>query len=639
MASHKRALFKRAAQLKCPVTLKKAKDLQRSMKATIQVAHDDYARKIALKAKEDLKLFWSYIKRFQSTSPKPCFMENAVPVTEPSSIARLFASQFSSTYSSTTSLDPDLLAQEVETRVTTPAASISTISFSHDDLHEAVRFIKPSQNPGPDYIAPSFLKLIYPHVSYSLLLMFQSFMDNAFVPQKWKESFVTPVHKGRGKPTCEMSSYRPVSITSILCRTFERLVNRSIIAFLEQNRILASSQHVFRPNRSCETALATVAHYVSSNMDSGTPTDLIQLDLTNAFDTLDHAILVTKAAQAGLQGTLLLWLARFVVGRSQRVHYHGSHSESYLALSGVPQGSVLGPTLFSLYVNDMPQSNDVLLVQYADDTSILAPVSSCDNSSVHLQDYLTHVSQWASVNHLSISETKSVVLRFHNSKRATSPVYTLEGYVLRNVFSAAILGVTFTPTLDFSLHVSNAVAKARRTLGFVVRTSKPCCPDAFRALYTALVLPRLEYCSSVWNPFQVHLTNMMESVQHRATRTLFTRLGCSREALPRYEARPQRLGWQTLQQRRTVARIGFLCRCLDGSLDDSYISSVVRYSKRTVQPEPMYARTVRHHNSLIPAAARDFLSAPRHVRTPLPSDRASSRELCRTVARSLRDRA
>ncbi|KAH7959636.1 hypothetical protein HPB49_012647 [Dermacentor silvarum] len=132
---------------------------------------------------------------------------------------------------------------------------------------------------------------------------------------------------------------------------------------------------------------------------------------------------------------------------------------------------------------------------------------------------------------------------------------------------------------------------------------------------------------------------MLESVQHRATRTLFTRLGCSREALPRYEARLQRLGWQTLQQRRTVARIGFLCRCLDGSLDDSYISSVVRYSKRTGQPEPMYARTVRHQNSLIPAAVRDFLSGPRHVRTPLPSDRASSRELCRTVARSLRDRA
>ncbi|KAH7949215.1 hypothetical protein HPB49_006393 [Dermacentor silvarum] len=338
MASHKRALFRRAAQLKCPITPKKAKDLQRSVKTTIPVAHDDYARKVALKAKEDPKLFWSYIKCFQSTSHKPCFMDNAVPVTTPSLMAQLFASQFSSAYSSTTSLDHDLLAQEVETRVTTPPASISTISFAHDDLHEAVRFIKPFQNPGPDYVAPSFLKLIYPHVSHSLLLMFQSFVDNAFVPQKWKESFVTPVHKGRGKPTCEISSYRPVSITSILCRTFERLVNRSIIAFLEQNSILASSQHRFRPNRSCVTALATVAHYVSSNMDSGTPTDLIQLDLRNAFDTLDHTIPVTNAAQAGLQGTLLLWFARFGAGRSQRVRYHGSHSESYLALSGVLQG-------------------------------------------------------------------------------------------------------------------------------------------------------------------------------------------------------------------------------------------------------------------------------------------------------------
>ncbi|KAH6946917.1 hypothetical protein HPB50_016142 [Hyalomma asiaticum] len=362
LTTRKRALFRQAAQLKCPITLQKAKELQRSMKATIQKAHDDYAHKIAFKAKENPKLFWSYINRLQATSHKPCFMDNAIPVTEPSSIAQLFASQFSSTYSSTTSPDPDLLAQEAEARVTAPATSITTLSFSLDDLNEAVRLIRPSRNQGPDYIAPSFFKLLYPHISHSLLFMFQSFLNNAFVPLKWKESFVTPVHKGRGKPTSAVSSYRPVSITSIVCRTFERVINRAISAFLEQNHTFAPYQHGFRPNRSCETALATVTHYVSANMDSGLSTDLIQLDLSNAFDTLDHAILVTKAAQAGLRGTLLL------------------------------------------------------------------------------------------------------------CKRAASPIYTLDDSVLRDVPSASILGVLFTPSLDFSLHISNTVAKARRTLGFVIRS-------------------------------------------------------------------------------------------------------------------------------------------------------------------------
>lgn len=162
------------------------------------------------------------------------------------------------------------------------------------------------------------------------------------------------------------------------------------------------------------------------------------------------------------------------------------------------------------------------------------PVPSCKTTSLV---FLT-----GQVNHLSVSTTKSVLLRFHNSKRAASPIYTLGDSVLRAVSSASILGVQFTPSLDFSLHISNIVAQARRTLGFVLRTSKPCGPEAFCKLYTALVLPRLEYCSSVWNPYQLHLTNGLGSVQHRAT-------------LPRYEARLRHLGWQTLQHWRSVARV------------------------------------------------------------------------------------
>lgn len=273
-------------------------------------------------------------------------------------------------------------------------------------------------------------------------------------------------------------------------------------------------------------------------------------------------------------------------------------------------------------------------MQYADDTSILARVPSSVHSCAPLQDHLARVSHWATVNRLSISTSKSVLLRFHNSKRAASPIYTLDDSVLRAVPSASILGVQFTPSLDFSLHISNIVAKARHTLGFVLQTSKPCGPEAFCALYTALVLPRLEYCSSVWSPYQLHLTNRLESVQCRATRALFIRLGCSPDTLPRYEARLHRLGWQTLQHRRSVARVGFLCRCLDSSLGVAYISAI-RVNKRTGQPEVIHARTVHHQNSLIPGAVRDFLSAPLSVRSPLPMDREASRTLCRAIARCL----
>ncbi|KAH9359539.1 hypothetical protein HPB48_018064 [Haemaphysalis longicornis] len=239
-------------------------------------------------------------------------------------------------------------------------------------------------------------------------------------------------------------------------------------------------------------------------MNSGSSTDLNQLDLSNAFDTLDHVRLATKAAQAGLRGALLFWLSRLLVGRSERVLYCGSCSRSYCFLSVVHECSVPRPTLFNLYPYDMPHSKDVLLVQYAEDTSILACVLPSVHSLALLHDHLTRVSRWATANHLSISTTKSVLLRLHNSKRAASPIYTLGDSVLPAVSSASILGVQFTPPLDFSLHISNIEAKARRTLGFGLRTSKPCGPETFCTLYTALELPRLEYCSSVWNIYQLY---------------------------------------------------------------------------------------------------------------------------------------
>ncbi|KAL1423163.1 hypothetical protein MTO96_021355 [Rhipicephalus appendiculatus] len=209
----------------------------------------------------------------------------------------------------------------------------------------------------------------------------------------------------------------------------------------------------------------------------------------------------------------------------------------------------------------------------------------------------------------------------------------MRGIPLPTEDSMKILGVTLTSTLDFSLQVASAVAKARRVLGFVSRVSKPCGPATFALLYTLFVLPILEYGCSVWSSNQQHLIARIESVQRRASRTFHARSVKSPSA--DYATRLKMAKWRPLRQRRAVTQMRLLCRLLDGSLTDTPLSSAVRVNKRSGQPEPLHTRTKRHGSSAIPAAVREFLTLPMSVRAPPPRTREDSKQLCSLYSRHL----
>ncbi|KAL1470270.1 hypothetical protein MTO96_040537 [Rhipicephalus appendiculatus] len=156
-------------------------------------------------------------------------------------------------------------------------------------------------------MAPTFFRLLAPQVLVSLCTVFQSLLDHGTVPASWKRALVTPVQKGKSKPANNPKNYRRISITSIICRTFERVLNSQLIDFLERTKFFPASQHGFRRDRSCDTALATLNQIVSHNLDNRTETDLIQLDLSNAFDTLNISLLLDKAKESGIRGCLLRW--------------------------------------------------------------------------------------------------------------------------------------------------------------------------------------------------------------------------------------------------------------------------------------------------------------------------------------------
>lgn len=207
-ASRKRALFKKAAWLQCAETLKAAKDLQRALKSSIHTAHSNYARNIALKAKEDPKQFWSYMSRLQTSSSKPCFLTDNGSVASSRDVAQLFARHFSSVFNAASSPPCiDSLVQDIEESTACPNMPMPDITLTLDHLNDALGQIKPSLSPGPDNLPPAFLKMLCPQASPSLINIFQSLLDNAVVPDSWKRALVTPIHKGKGKPANNLSSY------------------------------------------------------------------------------------------------------------------------------------------------------------------------------------------------------------------------------------------------------------------------------------------------------------------------------------------------------------------------------------------------------------------------------------------------
>ncbi|KAG0415755.1 hypothetical protein HPB47_007056 [Ixodes persulcatus] len=388
--------------------------------------------------------------------------------------------------------------------------------------------------------------------------------------------------------------------------------------------------------KSCETALAVAVHTISSSIDSRNPCELIQLDFSKAFDRISHVLLDSKLQRLGIQGSLLHWIRDFVSGRTQRVVFHGSASPPSTVLSGVPQGSVLGPTLFSIYINDLTTSLNTKAILYADDLTLIQPLNTTDAYD-RLQNNLDICYRWSQVNGLPLNPTKSVCLTIsHMSKKqVTPPALTLGDTPIPRVAHTKLLGITKDSKLDFYRHICDVASKARRTLGFITHVTRQLQPDAFKNLYTALVLPQLEFCSAIWGPHLHSRESTLESIQRRAAYTFYRR-STPRAMLLTYRAAStenllRNARWQTLQHRRNVASIRLFCLIM-GS-DDMDCSNRPRINKRTGRLQPVLSRTLRHRRTCLLRAAELWMALPPELTTAIPSDRESIKELCQLISR------
>ena len=332
-----------------------------------------------------------------------------------------------------------------------------------------------------------------------------------------------------------------MSLTSQLGKVFESILRDSIVQYLEGNNLLNNSQHGFRRGRSCLTNLLIFLDKVTRMVDEGNDMDVIYLDFAKAFDKVPHRRLLVKLRNHGINGKLLGWIEAWLSDRRQRVRINGHVSNWRDVTSGVPQGSVLGPVLFLLFIDDIDAGLLSHILKFADDTKVF---NTADHHQDLQSDLLTLV-DWSKKWQMEFNVSKCKVLHVGANNPKTQ--YLVDGHCLKSVQEEKDLGVVVSADLKSSRNCHAAYCKANQVLGMMKRTITNKGQGILLPLYKSLVRPLVEYCTPAWSPHYKKDKNLIEKIQHRFTRL---RPGMSELA---YSDRLDRLKLWTLEERRNRA--------------------------------------------------------------------------------------
>ena len=318
---------------------------------------------------------------------------------------------------------------------------------------------------------------------------------------------------------------------------------------LTANSLFSNKQYGFIKVRSTTLHLLTVLDHWTEIIDQGGKLDVVYMDFMKAFDKVPHYRLLAKLKSYGLSEKTCLWVKDFLSNRKQRVHINGSYSSWHSVTSGIPQGSVLGPILFVIFINDLPESVKSEVYMFADDTKIYKQIENEEDCDI-IQDDLDELFKWSEKWLLRFHPDKCLHLEVKGKQKITSEhTYTMNKYEggtvdLKTVNNEKDIGVTIDTNLPFEQHIQNQVNKANRNLGIIRRSFKYLDMETFCLLYKALVRPHLEYAASVWSPYKKKDIDSIENVQRRATKLIPILSGLS------YEERLKKLKLPTLKYRR-----------------------------------------------------------------------------------------
>ena len=477
--------------------------------------------------KSNPKYFCSYAKKFAKfkSSVAPLKTQNGSLATAPEEKAEILQNQYVTVFSDPNNVDPEECLAPLNPATYT---ALNDMEFSVDDIYDAIGELDPYSACPDNDIPAKILCSCKSSLSLPLWLLWNSSLQNGRISHELKLQFITPIYK-KGNKT-EPENYRPVSITSHLVKIFERVMRNKLVEFLEGNGIFPESQHGFRKTRSCLTQLLEHVDFVLKSMNDGHEVDVIYLDYSKAFDKVDHRILLAKLKYYGITGKVYNWIEAFLSNRFQAVVVDGKKSSFQSVDSGVPQGTVLGPVLFILYVIDMVLTlRSSKALSFADDTKLLHQIVTLLSRDL-LQEDLDRVVSWSVANNMILHQDKFEVMNFclNTSFLLRNLPFTAElrqyttpnGTILQPTKSIRDLGVVVSDDCSWTLQVNRVVTESRKLASWVLGTFRDRSTITMLTLFKSLIRSRLEYCCPVWDPHLIKDIQAVENIQRHFTKRI-----------------------------------------------------------------------------------------------------------------------
>lgn len=384
-----------------------------------------------------------------------------------------------------------------------PDSRLRSVAFKSAEVKKYLLELDSYGGIDPDGFFPLFLKKIAVVLAPKLSVIFRLLLKSGSFPLCWRKANVTPIPKGASATSCP-SEYHPISITPILSKVFERLLARRLTLFCGQHNLLPESQFGFRKGLGTCDALLTLTHELQCALDKGQESRLVAIDFSSAFDLVNHKALLYKLQLLGIGGNLLNIFSNFLTARSQRVFVDGKYSASVPVVSGVPQGSVLGPLFFIIFIADLGLNLENRLISYADDTTLFARVESPEQRIIvaeSLNRDLERISSWCQLwgMKLNAKKTHSIIISRSRTINPPHPLLFIAGEEIKDVDSLRLLGVTFDPKLTFERHIRTLSSSIAQKVGLLRKCYKTfACDSVVIKSFYAFILPHFEYCAPVW---------------------------------------------------------------------------------------------------------------------------------------------
>ena len=529
-------------------------NIRKETQTKLRKAHQEYVNKLISDENCNTKDMWRYLKGLRKDScGVSTLVANGTSAHTPHDKAQMLNKQFSSVFTK-----EDLRTSPIIPKRNIP--KMPPVKVTEKGVLNLLQKLNTRKACGSDGIPAIFLKSCARELCTPLAFIIQQTINLKAVPNDWREAMITPIFK-KGDRTSP-GNYRPVSLTSICCKIAEHIIVSQTMAHLEKHHLLSENQHGFRRKRSCETQLMLTTHDFAQALNRRSQIDVAVLDFEKAFDKVAHQRLIRKLYHLNIDYDVVGWIASFLFKRVQRVVVDGDVSDYAPVQSGVPQGTVVGPMLFLIFIDDIKDGITSTTRLFADDCLIYREITSREDAQ-ELQNDIHKLHNWSRQWQMNFNIKKCNIMTITNArKNVIKYKYFMNGEPMERTDKIDYLGVKITNKLTWDVHINGICGSAKRVLGFLRRTLHHTSKDIRLKAYQTMVRPKVEYASAIWDPHLSNCIEKLEMVQKAGARFVLNKRHRRTATQESVTQMVRDLQWDTLESRRKKSRLVLLYKTI-----------------------------------------------------------------------------